>query len=228
MRNYLAFFFFLCSVCLSFGQRNYNFDRKFLSSADFRVAIPLGQFYNNLDAVAIGLGGYTMYGPWDAPVFLGVEGAWLTYAHEEVMDGDFDIRTNSRMITGHAVAQYVFAISPTVQPYFNGMIGFKNLYTNTRTIDDAATSNKVVNRRSNLNDWAFSYGGAFGFYIGLDEYFPFRIDLRLSYLGGSTAEYLSRNDELDIKSVDNPIEVFEEKSGPTHMLMPQVGIVLVL
>lgn len=231
MKMPLLVFLFLFIHSISFGQRNYNSpnaQHQFFSSADFRVGIPLGQFKDNIDANAEGLGGYTMFRLNNMPFILGVEGSWLTYAREVLRDGPFDWRTNSHIITGHAVIQFDPRVDLPIKPYINGMLGFKNLYTKTRLIDVNAQSNKIAERKSNLNDWAFSFGSATGFYISLGESLPVVIDLRVAYLRGSNARYYARNDDVDIQTVDNPIEVFEVKSGTTHMLILQIGLVLVL
>lgn len=231
MKRTLPLLLFLFIYTISFGQRNYNYRNnqdQFFSSADFRIGIPLGQFRDNIGANAEGLGGYTMFRLKEMPFLVGVEGSWLTYAREVLRDGPFDWRTNSHIITGHAVIQFDPNVDLPIKPYVNGMLGFKNLYTKTRLIDVNAQSNKVIDRESNLKDWAFSYGAATGFYLRLGEGLPIVIDLRVTYLRGSNARYLSRNEDIDIQTVDNPIEAFEVKSGDTHMLIPQIGVVLVL
>ena len=232
MTRPLFLFLFLFCYTLSFGQRNYNYrnyqQHQFFSSADFRVGFPLGEFRDHLDANAEGLGGYTMFRLNETPFVLGVEGSWLTYAREVLRDGPFDWRTNSHMITGHAVIQFDPPVDLPIKPYVNGMLGFKNIYTKTRRIDVNAQTNRVVDRKSNLNDWAFSYGGAGGFYISLGQSLPVVVDVRVAYLRGGNAKYYARNDDIDIQTVDNPIDVFEVKSGLTHMLILQFGLVLVL
>lgn len=216
----------------SFAQSAYY--NQILFNLSPQVGVPLDRFRENLDAVGFGGGASFLFRLRDKPVYMGLAGSWMNYANEKdaftvQVDGffeDYEWRTNSNILLGHAVLRFQPDVVFPLKPYVDGMIGFKNLYTKTKLVDLNGEEDEVIERESNLNDWAFSYGGAAGLHIAFWEHIGIRIDLKVAYLQGANARYLARMDNTDGQVFTEPIEAFEERVGPTNMLVPQIGIVL--
>lgn len=232
MKKLYLFFFFIWLSFNAFSQSAYY--NQILFDIDFQVGIPQDRFRSNLDAVGVGGGGRVLFRLRDKPVFLGFGGSWMNYAHEtdefSVTVGgfreDYEWRTNSNIVLGQAIVRFQPDVRFPLKPYADAMIGFKNLFTKSKLVDLNGEEDEVIERESNLNDWAFSYGGAAGLHIAYWEHIGIRIDLRVAYLQGQNARYLVRKDDTNGQIFDEPIDAFEERIGPTSMLIPQIGIVL--
>ena len=114
---------------------------------------------------------------------------------------------------GHAVIRVLPPVSLKIQPYFDGMIGFKNLFTRTTLEDqDVFEGDDTIESYIEQGDWAFSFGGALGIQIliGGHESFFILLDGRCTYLKGSAADYLVRNADPNVQIIDT-IDAFEEK-----------------
>lgn len=232
MKNLLLLFFFIIFSIDSFGQSAYY--NQILFDGNFILGLPQDRFRDNLDAVGVGFAGRFLFRLRDKPIFFGLEGGWMNYAHETdaftiQVDGffeDYEWRTNSNILFGHAILRFQPDVRFPIKPYVDGLIGFKNLYTKSKLVDLNGEDDEVIERESNLNDWAFSYGGSAGIHIAFWEHIGIRIDLRLAYLQGENARYLVKMPNTDGQVFDEPIDAFEERIGPTNMLIPQIGIVL--
>lgn len=232
MKYLFTFTFFVALLSSSEGQSAYY--NQILFDANFQVGIPLDRFANNLDGVAVGGGGRILFRLRDKPVYFGLAGSWMNYAHETEaftvqVDGffeDFEWRTNSNILLLHTILRFQPDVRFPLKPYVDGMIGYKKLFTKSKLVDLNGDSDEVIEREANLNDWAFSYGGAAGIHIAYWEHIGIRIDLRLEYLQGENARYMVQMKNTNGQVFDEPIDGFEEKVGPTNMLIPKIGIVL--
>jgi opacity protein-like surface antigen len=136
---------------------------------------------------------------------------------------DVELETTSNILFLHGMLRIKPDVNFFVQPYFDGLIGYKVLYTRTKLVDLLADEDRVLESETNQSDWAFSYGGAIGVQIDLSRRKNIYLDLRCAYLPGASAQYLVRREDTG-QVFDEPIEAFEEKSSPTAVLLPQIGV----
>ena len=232
MKYVFTSFLLLCFLSgLSAQSAYYN---QILLTLNGQLGLPQDRFRENVDAVGIGGGGSILFRMREKPVYIGFGGGWMNYAHETQdftiqVDGffeDYEWRTNSNIIHGHAMLRFQPDVVFPLKPYIEGMAGFKNLYTKSKLIDLNGDDDEVIERESNLSDWAFSYGGSIGVHIAYWEHIGVRIDAKLTYLQGQNARYLARMEDTAGQVFDQPIDAFEERIGPTNMLIPQIGVVL--
>ena len=231
MKYFFTLFLFIACLPLLFAQDAYY--NQILLTLNGHLGLPQDRFQDNIDAVGLGFGGSMLFRMRDKPVYIGFEGGWMNYAHEKLpftvqVDGffeDYEWRTNSNILHGHAVARFQPDVVFPIKPYFEGLAGFKNLYTRSKLVFLDGEDDDVVERERNLNDWAFSYGGAIGVHIAYWEHVGVRIDLKVTYLQGQNAQYMARLEDPP-QVLDFSIDAFEERIGPTNMLIPQIGVVL--
>lgn len=227
LSTFFALFLFCLSSSAQAGDPNWIF-----FNANLQVGIPLNRFGDNLGTVGPGAGGMALFQIRHQPIFIGVEGSWQTFEREQlefsvnVPGGfeDYEWRTNTNMVLGHAVLRFQPDFDFFLWPYADAMVGFKNIYTKTRLIDLNGEEDEVVERISNQNDWALSYGAAVGVQFAPFENPGITFDLRLAYLPGQNATYLAKIDNVQV--VEEPIEAFEERISGTTMLLPQLGVTI--
>ena len=150
------------------------------------------------------------------------------------------INTNS--IFGFHGHMRVTAPTKIIRPYIEGLLGFRYISTTTRIEDrdnfwDDGDDDNVIIRRTNIDDWIFSYGGGGGlqFEIGNDIY----LDFRAYYLLGSEAEFYDGSDtenweiefgsnpqEFDKDNIDKDDFTFDAmpRRSTTDMMMFQLGV----
>ena len=198
-----------------------------------RSGLPLENFKRNLDRTGWGLSISYLHQIKDKPILIGAELSGLVFDYQESsyadnINGffsDLEMRASTNMLTGHIVFRYQPWLDHDIQPYIDGMIGTQYFYTRTRLVELLDDDEEdVLDRDTRQHEWVTSYGGAIGVQIA-----PFRnpgilIDLRLAYLQTANAEYLSRQESLDLYYYEDIMEAFEEKSSPLWMLVPQIGV----
>lgn len=224
---------------------------------------PMNEFKENSDAVGFG-GNINLMFPFfkKSPLFLGFDLGYQMYGYRSntqsvnaqiVANGqvissipmNFKITNTNNLLNGHLILRLKIPL-PIVQPYIDGMIGFKNLYTRT-TIENVTnnynnynyntntTNNNIINSRTNLTDWAssYGYGGGFMFKIGSGV----ALDLRCVYLLGSEARYFDKSSTStwDIRfqqGTGNNIEPISStntlsmKKSKTDMLFVSMGLTI--
>ena len=150
------------------------------------------------------------------------------------------IETSNTISTGHLNLRVQ---SPTkfFKPYVDGILGFNNFSTKTSIYDESEEyylseeDNPLITSSKQNSDWTFSYGGAAGLMIELNE--NMLIDLRVAYSLGGNASYFVEDDIDEWEVVFNTIptsqeEVDEEdisiaafpKESKTDMILGTVGI----
>ena len=163
---------------------------------------------------------------------------------------NFDIATSNSMINGHAILKAKIPL-PLVQPYAEGLIGFKHFYTRT-SIKDITSTSSIINvaelrRNSELagrtlqRSTALSYGFGGGFQIMFGGG-QFGLNLGARYLLGGSASYYTKEDIQDFKvtvttnngatkkelgSTVGGTQITPRKSR-TDMLLAHLGIVISL
>lgn len=210
---------------------------KFSFGIEVDLGIPLGAFNDNLGRLAVGGGGSFLVRTnpsSDVPVFAGISGRVMIYDQQSqnqliLIDGftvDARLATRNNIFMGHAVLRILPPVNSGIQPFIDGMLGFKNLFTRT-TLEDRSNfgDSETIESYIEQGDWALSYGGAVGFQVvvGGNEEVIVVFEGRCSYLGGNAADYLVRIDDPNVQIIDT-IDAFEEKNSPTDMIIPQIGV----
>lgn len=200
----------------------------------FQVGVPLEGFADRLDKQGIGGGGlFALQLGRGRPLFGGLDVAFLRYDGEKLdfdileegVLNDYRLHTNNNILLGHALLRFKPFTGFFIQPYFDGLIGFKRFYTRTRFIDLLEGEDEVVEADTDQSDTAFSYGGAAGLQFRVGSAPDILIDLRCGYLPGATASYLVRK-EGDNGPLEDPIDAFEEAASPTALLSVQLGLTI--
>lgn len=202
-------------------------------NGNFQMGIPMDEFRDNLNDIGFGGGGLLIFKIGETPVYTGIELSGMVFDAESTdytvnIGGffeDYELKTNNSIFLGHAVLRFAPTTTFPIRPYFDGMIGFKNLYTRTRLIDlDDVDQDDGDNSRIESGDWAFSYGGAVGVQLDIFGNPGITLDLRCAYLPGTNASYLVRKPVTDNVIFDEPIDAFERKNSITTILLPQIGV----
>lgn len=226
---------------------------------NFTLGFPQKDFKQNTEAVGAGANISALFPLFKkSPLFLGFDLGYQIYGYRTyrraidaqiISNGqvvgsipmNFQITNSNNLLNGHLVGRFKLPLK-YVQPYVDGMVGFKNLYTRT-TIEDLSrvnynpntnTSNRnIINSRTNLSDWAFSYGygGGLMFMIGENV----SLDVRVTYLHGGEARYFDKEStsQWDIRFVQGTGGALEPqnsaslnfKRSNTDMIFGQLGFV---
>ena len=140
---------------------------------------------------------------------------------------DFDLTTTNNLAGGFLFAQWR-PLTGAVQPYVEARIGFNYIWTESKLEDRDWWDDEQVARQTNYDDFASFWGGGGGVLIRLREGNRRErtpgvfLDLKVSTLMGSEAEYLT---EGDIEIVDN-VPVFHASQSETDMTTYELGVVV--
>lgn len=222
---------FLTSVFAQ-EQEDDAYDRQFPNlqmGGAFHIGVPLDDFRDNLDQVGVGAGGFFLVNVNDSPLYAGFDLSGMAFESEDLryeanIGGflkEYELRTASSAFLGHLLLRFQPDVNFPIKPYFDGMIGFKNLFTRTTLTD--RDIGETIDSGNDQRDWAFSYGGAFGVQIAFSQAANLVLDLRCAYLQGTNASYLVRAQD-GVVNVNDPIDAFEERTSSTTLLIPQIGI----
>ncbi|WP_420576159.1 hypothetical protein [Ekhidna sp.] len=208
MKKYLLSSSLLLISLVSFGQ---------WGSFDLTLGLPRNEFRENTDAT--GFGADLSFGiPFQKgfPVSFGLDFNYIVYGSntkDETLEAQITLANgtpigdpiiiplrikNTNSIFGtHALirAQAPFEL---VQPYVEGLIGFRYISTNTKITDQSSDGrwserdDQVIVRETVLDDWVFSYGYGGGFMIKVGP--KFFIDIRADFFKGERAKYFDGED----------------------------------
>lgn len=200
-------------------------------SLNFILGVPQGDFADNVDNLGFGIelqGGIGIQ-----PAFMiGADLGFLIYGTERrsepfsttIPDVTVDVRTTNNILMG----DLFFRIQPqasAIQPYVEGVIGFKYLFTETSVQNE--NFGEEVASSTNFDDFASSFGGGAGVDIHLhsgesEEGKPFSIMLHLGarYLFGSSADYLKKG---SVRREDGQV-TFDVSRSRTDLLIPKLGV----
>lgn len=208
----------------------------FQLNGHLQAGFPMEGFAGRQEKDGLGFGGQMLFQlERGRPLFVGLEGSMLYLDKEKfrftvVEDGqstDYRLVTNSNIFMGHGLLRFKPFTSSWMQPYADGLVGLKKLYTRTRLIDESQDPEEVVEAETDLSDTAFSYGLGAGLQIYLSDFPTVLADIRVAYLPGENASYYTRRADAP-DPVEDPLDVFEETSSPTALLMIQLGVTLQL
>lgn len=214
---------------------------------DFNVkmGIPTSDFRYASESVGIGLGGTLLFPMQETPLYLGGEITYMTHGHtsQEYTQNsgwgssrDLELTTNNNMLMGNLVMRLI----PTqetdlyVTPYLEGFVGFNWLYTRTKLqdvtrdnwdwlLDDDDNDRELIESSIDYSDIALVYGGGVGLMVGRGA---MKLNLKCRYLFGAEAEYLDK-ESVEFDPYYPEVMNFTSKKSPTHMIMPEVGLVFI-
>jgi len=206
------------------------------AGADFLIGVPQKEFADNVDDTGYGASGQFAYFLGDSPIAVGGEVGFLNYGTLErfepfspdIPEVVVRVSTTNNILLTHGFVRVQPRTGP-VRPYFDGLIGFKYLFTRT-SIQDDSYSGETFASSTNFDDFAFSYGIGGGMTIRVWEGDPGRrgqapaelsIHLGARYLWGAEARYLRKGSIRQAPDGGVIYDVFESK---TDMLTPQIGI----
>lgn len=197
-------------------------------SAGLNIGIPIKEFDDavpNIWGIGGTLEGLARIGY--SPLHAGAQLGAMIYGKdtEEEPNGLYKNTRNNMIFSGHLMARIAPSLADfPVMPYFDGMFGFKHLYTENRVrfIGDPNLVTEPLAEFVEFSDWALSYGGSVGLRIGSDEV---SLDLRFTYLLGGEAEYLTAD---SITFPDAETIVIKPFKSRTDMIIPQIGIIVVV
>ena len=199
------------------------------------LGLPQGDFKSELEDVGYGFGldGYYRFG--DTPISLGASFDYLVYGNETRVEDlitplvKVDVTTTNSIFAGHLVARYQLQHS-VVRPYFDGLIGFHYLSTETSVSGQGASES--IASSTNFEDTALSYGLGAGLTVRVHqkrfEEEPekppacIHLNLGIRYLLGGDAEYLK---EGSIDVVGDEVR-FDVKKSSTDILLIHLGVIL--
>lgn len=201
---------------------------------NFLLAFPQDEFNNYVDRPGIGGAAEFLYSFPLIPISVGVAGSFLVYGSETrserfsttIPDVTVRVNTTNNIATGH----FLLRARPRqgrVRPYMDGLIGFNYLFTQTKI--ESKSSGEEVASSTNLDDFAFSYGGGGGLMILLyqdtgaeDGVATVNLDLRMRYLFGSEAEYLKEGSII----INGGDVYYDINKSVTDVITFQVGVTL--
>ena len=226
---------FVTSLFLAVGSL---FAQDFQGGADFLVGLPQGAFKDNVNRAGYGISGNIGFAPAGYAYMLGVEFGFMNYGTERrrepfsttIPDVTVDVETTNNFALGHLFLR-LQPNSGSVRPYLEGVLGGNYLFTKT-TIKNQGNVGEEVASSTNLDDFAFSYGGGAGLLVVLARYdsegsrendskiSELLLDVRCRYLAGSEAEYLK---EGSIRRVAGRV-VYDINKSQTNLFTIQIGI----
>jgi hypothetical protein len=198
------------------------------------IAVPSGEFDQNVDRVGAGIMAHFSYFPIDY-FSLGFGGGFLSYGSETrkvalPLVRDFNLVTSNNIISYHLIAQTMTRLGK-LRPYIEGRIGGTYLYTESKLEDaDWLSDDDDVANKVNYDDFAFNYGFGGGLLFLIKDKFEksedgpqtkaLYIDLKVLYIRGGNAEYLT---EGDIDIVDNK-PIYHPSKSTTDMIHTEIGV----
>jgi hypothetical protein len=206
-----------------------NFDL----GADFIIGFPQKGFADNVENRGYGGAGHFGYFLGDSPIMIGANLGFLNYGTERrfepfsetIPDVTVEVRTTNNILLLHGFVR-VQPQDGVLRPYFEGLFGFKYLFTRTAVIDDF--TNEAIASSTNLDDLAGSWGLGTGVDIRIWEQQRRRrgsvkevsMSFGAKYLWGSEADYLNQG---AIRRDADGITYLVSRSR-TDMFLPHLGV----
>ena len=187
-----------------------------------------------MDQAGSGVGGLLLFQLGRGrPLFAGVDFAWANFDSESVeyttnqngFNEDFRLRTRTNLLLGHGLLRFKPFTGFILQPYLDGLLGFKRLYARTTFKQLFEEENELIEADVDQSDSALSLGAGGGVQVRLSFRPTILLDLRCTYLMGGNASFLVKRDDLS-GPLDDPINAFEERRSTTSALIPQIGITI--
>lgn len=211
---------------------------RFQVGLNFLLAFPQDEFNDYVDHAGYGGAGEFLYSLPFVPLSVGFAGSYLIYGSQTrsekfsqtIPDVSVDVHTTNNIATAHLLFR-ALPRQGKVRPYLDGLIGFNYLFTQTSI--KSKNSGEEVASSTNLDDFAFSYGGGGGLMITVFEkpidkgelgigLARVNVDLRIRYLFGSEAKYLKEGSII----INGGDVYYDENTSVTDVITFQVGATL--
>ena len=152
--------------------------------------------------------------------------------------------TKNNIFSGHLFFKFTPCNKKwNVQPYVEGLVGFKNFYTETTLYNEnghddpeTTTDEREISASTNASDTAFSYGGGVGLDVLLKKTFNKNTDkitgalfffINGRYLLGAEAQYLKEDDIEYSDPSEGPVTTtFNWNQSTTDLLNISLGLSL--
>ena len=195
---------------------------------NFAVGLPQGDFDDQVENDAFGVGGQFLWTPNRSPFGIGISLAFMNYGRETrrepfsttIPDVTVEVETTNNLLNGHILFRSQLPRGD-IRPYGDLLFGFNYFFTETK-IQDADGISEEIASTTNFDDAVLSYGAGGGLLIRV--YSGSRntvfIDLGARYLFGGEAEYLEKGSI----GRDNGVVTFDVTRSETNLLMLQIGV----
>lgn len=204
-----------------------GFARFYHGSMAFSMGFPQEEFKDNVDHIALGVDFTFGVKLGKSPFMLGVDLGVLTYGSDkryeylyDVPDFQFQVKHDYSLLQGMLFLRFQPLKNGRVRPYIDALAGFNYLWADTSLDDD---EDEEITLAVNYDDFAFSYGLGGGVLIKLGRKRTRRIesfiDLRVRYIFGGRAEYLTEGSIL----VDDQEVTYLVYESRTDLLTFQIG-----
>tara|TARA_X000001036_G_scaffold80028_1_gene71713 strand:+ start:1910 stop:2626 length:717 start_codon:yes stop_codon:yes gene_type:complete len=144
-------------------------------------------------------------------------------------------KTTNELGYGHLFFRIV-PFNGNIKPYFEGLVGLKNLSTKTELVSNNCTDeddNCQIAKSTNASDTVFSYGFGGGLQVKLttledeagDPSGDLSFFINARYLMGSSAKYLKKGSIVYSEPEDGPVQTsFNWNESKTDLLQLSIGI----
>jgi hypothetical protein len=220
MKKLISLIVFLVLTSISIAQS---------AGASFMIASPQGDFKNNVDQLGFGLQVEgTLWTPTiERPFSIGLSAGYLVYGHvseTRAWPGFPGIYLNLSRTNSIANLHMLFKIAPfmgSIRPYVEGIFGGNYLFTTSEV--KSQNSQQEVASTTNYDDITWSYGGGggllFKLFENIDEVSTIFLDLKVRYMYGTEAEYLTEN------SIDNRGNISNPQKSKTDLVTFHIGVI---
>lgn len=207
----------------------------FAGGLHFNAGFPQGDFKDQIDKNAYGVGGQIFYAPSNSPLAIGLEFGWMNYGHEHrkeplsttVPDITVDLNTDNNIVQGFLILRGQMPRGP-IRLYGDGLIGFNYLFTETK-ISGTGASDDTFASTTNQDDGVFAYGVGGGVMVpvyakpsGKGRPLEVLLDAGLRYVVGGEAEYLKKG---SITREDGVV-TYDVIKSKTDMLRLHAGVMV--
>lgn len=198
---------------------------------NFTLAFPMGEFKENVDRVGFGIAGQFLFiipKP-GQPFGIGLNAGFINYGNETrrepfsytIPDVFVDVERSNNLVNFHLL----FQIAPykgRIRPYLEGLFGGSYLFTETSI---KSQDYSEVASSTNLEDFAWSYGGGAGIMIQItnenEQGTSIFLDIKGRYLMGTEAEYLK---EGSIEIIGSQV-YYDITRSKTDLLSAHLGVI---
>lgn len=206
------------------------------------LAIPQGDFRNNIDAIGGGVAFFGLYGFRNTPIAIGLDFSFTNFGidsrDEPISTTIPDVRVqvdNSYNLGQGFLSLRLQPQYGPVRPYFETLAGWSYFYTETSINDRRSNNGEPIASDTNFEDWAFSYGVGTGLQFRLFDWTE-RVPQEMEtnppksgyftiggrYLFGNEAEYLKKG---SVKASNGNV-TYDVSRSKTDMMLIQVGFVI--
>ncbi|MHB9039443.1 MAG: hypothetical protein ACYC4T_02200 [Melioribacteraceae bacterium] len=200
--------------------------------ASFMIASPQGEFKNNVDNLGFGVQVEgTLWAPsTQRPFSIGLSAGYLVYglvSERRALPGFPGIYLNLTRTNSIANLHALFKITPfmgSIRPYIEGIFGGNYLFTTSEVKNE--NGDQQIASSTNFDDFTWSYGGGAGLLFKLSENLEnvstLFLDLKVRYMYGTEAEYLTEN-SVFVNNLGDTI--FNPQKSKTDLITFHVGVV---